>query len=282
MKFFTIITLLLACNTVSGAITARKIADSRTNNDPRLQRNEYGFYEFVQDIDIVNTNWIALSNSPTEVSLEIDDYAELMVINSKPAGELHRLNMSDGNQSVIYGRYNGEVGDWEIFKESDSYVFHLSVWRGEGTGHHEELWLLMDESLNGDLNSDGVLNVNDINLFTIDDPSMDMNRDGSVNEGDRSYWVQTIMGTNYGDANLDGSFNTTDFVTIFQGGLYETPAAAGWETGDFSGDALFDSSDLTLALSLGAYEEGGAAAHAVPEPTASILIFLCVCLWRKR
>ena len=45
--------------------------------------------------------------------------------------------------------------------------------------------------------------------------------------------VLDILGTYYGDANLDGVFNTSDFVLVFQVGKYEddVPGNATWEGG---------------------------------------------------
>lgn len=141
--------------------------------------------------------------------------------------------------------------------------------------------------LDGDYNNDGVWTASDLDFLSegirqgSQDWRLDLSNNGTVTLEDRRRWIEDLVGSHFGDANLDGSFDSGDFVTVFQGGLYETSAAAGWEAGDFSGDALFDSSDLTLALSLGAYEEGGAAAHAIPEPTNAALYFvILICCWR--
>jgi len=142
--------------------------------------------------------------------------------------------------------------------------------------------------LDGDYDNNGVWTASDLDFLSegirqgSQDWRLDLSNNGTVTLEDRRRWIEDLVGSHFGDANLDGSFDSGDFVTVFQGGLYETSAAAGWEAGDFSGDALFDSSDLTLALSLGAYEEGGAAAHAIPEPTNAALFFIIlICCWRN-
>ena len=56
-----------------------------------------------------------------------------------------------------------------------------------------------------------------------------------------------------GDANLDGLFNSSDLVTVFTAGRYETGTGANWEAGDWTGDGLFDSSDLVAAFRSGTY-----------------------------
>jgi hypothetical protein len=50
------------------------------------------------------------------------------------------------------------------------------------------------------------------------------------------------------DVNLDGAFNSSDLVHLFQVGRYETAQSATWSEGDWDGNGRFDSSDLVLAL----------------------------------
>ena len=58
-----------------------------------------------------------------------------------------------------------------------------------------------------------------------------------------------------GDANLDGVFDSSDFVKAFQGGRYENGPPATWEQGDWNGDNQFDTSDFVEAFSAGWYEQ---------------------------
>ena len=60
-----------------------------------------------------------------------------------------------------------------------------------------------------------------------------------------------------GDANLDGRFNSSDLVKVFQAGKYEDSIFqnASWEEGDWNGDGDFDSQDLVMAFQLGWYEQ---------------------------
>ncbi len=50
----------------------------------------------------------------------------------------------------------------------------------------------------------------------------DVNQDGIVDELDLSDWVTTIKHTWFGDANLDGEFNSGDLVQVLAAGKYET------------------------------------------------------------
>ncbi len=88
-------------------------------------------------------------------------------------------------------------------------------------------------------------------------------------------WVDDLRKTYFGDANLDGEFNSTDFVDVLGRGQYEDNIAdnSQWEDGDWSGDGEFDSTDFVVALTAGGYEVGPRAAVAsVPEPTGLILL----------
>ena len=59
-----------------------------------------------------------------------------------------------------------------------------------------------------------------------------------------------------GDSNLDGEFNSSDFVFVFTAGKYETGEAATWGEGDWDGNQLFESTDFVAAFSAGGYEVG--------------------------
>ena len=74
----------------------------------------------------------------------------------------------------------------------------------------------------------------------------------------------------FGDANLDGEFNSSDFVAVFEAGEFEDSIAnnSTWETGDWNFDGEFNSSDFVTAFQDGGYEKGPLQVANVPEPTA--------------
>ena len=45
-----------------------------------------------------------------------------------------------------------------------------------------------------------------------------MNGDSSIDLDDHRAWVKDIKHTWFGDANLNGEFNSADFVQVFQAG----------------------------------------------------------------
>ena len=137
--------------------------------------------------------------------------------------------------------------------------------------------------LTGDLDDNGVVDANDIDQIASAVRSgstaapYDLNQDQTVNSADHRYLVQVIKRTWFGDANLDGVFNTTDVVSVFQRGEYEdgVPANSGWSDGDWNGDAEFNTADFVAAFQDGGFEQGPrAAVSAVPEPTGLALFTL--------
>ncbi len=143
-------------------------------------------------------------------------------------------------------------------------------------------------SLAGDYNGSGALDPRDIDLLTAaigsDDLTFDANGDGSVTPDDRITWVQELAHTWFGDANLDGEFNSGDLVDVFAGGKYELDEFAGWGQGDWDGDQRFGSGDLVTAFADGGYEVGlRAAVTPVPEPSAVFLLGLgLLCVFRRK
>jgi hypothetical protein len=135
----------------------------------------------------------------------------------------------------------------------------------------------------GDFNRDNVLNAADIDALsaqirTQTNPvAYDVTGDGKVDEADRTRWVEVLKKTWFGDADLNGEFNSSDFVTVFQAGQYEDAVVGNstWATGDWNGDTEFTSGDFVTAFQGGGFEQGArAAVAAVPEPHALMLSLL--------
>ena len=105
----------------------------------------------------------------------------------------------------------------------------------------------------------------------------DLNLDRQVDDTDRQLWVEEIRHTYFGDANLDGEFESQDFVEVFVSGQYEDDIAANstWASGDWNGDAEFTTDDFVIAFQSGGYEAGPRqAVRAVPEPSG-VLLWAC-------
>ena len=131
----------------------------------------------------------------------------------------------------------------------------------------------------GDINSDGVLNGTDIDLLAdgllreLKTPEFDVNLDNAINADDYDSLIVDRIKTYYGDSNLDGVFDTGDFVFVFQRGQYEDDVMGNskWADGDWNGDGDFNTSDLVTAFQDGGFEVGTRAVMAVPEPSMSLL-----------
>ncbi|MCA9168225.1 MAG: matrixin family metalloprotease [Planctomycetales bacterium] len=92
----------------------------------------------------------------------------------------------------------------------------------------------------------------------IHDQEFDLNLDGMVDEADARFLIHDLLMTDYGDANLDRVFDSSDLIRIFQAGEYEDSVSGNstWSEGDWNGDGDFDSADLVAAFQAGWYEVG--------------------------
>lgn len=147
------------------------------------------------------------------------------------------------------------------------------------TGFHELLANRTARAL-ADFNQDGTLDANDIDAMATAEANeliYDLSFDGIFNQDDRHVFVTDVLQTWFGDSNLDGEFNSSDFVEVFKADQYEDgiPMNSSWATGDWNGDREFDSGDFVFAFKDGGYELGQRQrANAVPEPSISILWLL--------
>jgi hypothetical protein len=146
----------------------------------------------------------------------------------------------------------------------------------------------------GDFNANGLLDGADVDGLSADihaglnSAQFDLNSDSKVDRADLTIWVEQLKKTWFGDANLDGQFNSADFVAVFQAGEYEDSLNTNsrWATGDWNADREFNSSDFVGAFQGGGYEKGPrASVKAVPEPAAALpsLVGLWgIVIWRRK
>ncbi|MDG2380411.1 MAG: PEP-CTERM sorting domain-containing protein [Pirellulaceae bacterium] len=117
------------------------------------------------------------------------------------------------------------------------------------------------------------------------DPTIRLD-DGSLTDpAERVNYVHDVLGTWMGDSDLDGQFNSGDFVQVFGAAKYEVDEAAVWSEGDWNGDSRFNSADFVTAFSDGGYEKGPYnAAQVVPEPSSAVLLLgaLALCAIRRK
>ncbi|MCA9149413.1 MAG: hypothetical protein KDA92_08950 [Planctomycetales bacterium] len=152
----------------------------------------------------------------------------------------------------------------------------------------------LNAGIAGDFDKNGTLDAADVDLLTAairnggGDVQFDVSQDGQVDSADLSVWVEELKHTYFGDANLDGEFNTTDLVVVFAAGEFEDAVAGNstWGEGDWDGDGDFSTTDIVKAFQGGGFELGQRpAVSAVPEPTWSslcVIWMLAALSWSRR
>ena len=143
--------------------------------------------------------------------------------------------------------------------------------------------ILLQGGVNGDVNDDGRIDVNDIDhivdgiLGQVPTDGLDLDGSSVVDANDVIYLVKNILKTSIGDANLDGVFGSGDMVEVFIAGKYETEQDAGWGEGDWNSDGRFNTRDLVAAFQDGGYDQGSRPnVVAVPEPASGFLLALAI------
>lgn len=69
-----------------------------------------------------------------------------------------------------------------------------------------------------------------------------INEDGQANLDDVEYWLRGIMGSEFGDANLDGRVSFVDIEIVASN--FKQPGD--WADGDFNNDGVVDQADLNI------------------------------------
>ena len=116
------------------------------------------------------------------------------------------------------------------------------------------------------------------------DPRFDLDIDTWVNLDDVDYLVRDLLGTEYGDANLDGLVDGLDEAIMLPSLQGEDESApGGWSDGDFNGDGWVSQEDYEI------WEENQTgnqlSASTVPEPLSITIASFCAiggCLLLRR
>jgi hypothetical protein len=141
------------------------------------------------------------------------------------------------------------------------------------------IWKLTETPCN--YNGDSFCDVADIDVLSAAvraaafDAALDLDQDGQLSASDRRVWVEDYLQTFFGDANLDGQFNSVDLVAVFEVGEYRDAMVGNstWAEGDWNGDGDFDDQDLVGVFTTGGYEQGVRPRPSpVPEPSAGLAL----------
>lgn len=114
----------------------------------------------------------------------------------------------------------------------------------------------------GDFDGDRIVDEQDIDLLAVRiregdyAAEYDLNSDGELDVNDREFLLVNVLGTSIGDSNLDGCFDTSDLVLVFQWGQFEDDSEGNsfWASGDWNGDAEFTTSDIIYAFQNGTWK----------------------------
>ena len=125
----------------------------------------------------------------------------------------------------------------------------------------------------GDTNHDGEVNADDIDtlyahigvIYTGYDVALNY---GFAGQSDVDALVHNVLGTEYGDANLDGKIDDIDATLM----AANWGSGAGWAGGDFNGDGIVDAADAAIMADNWLGDFRSAATNAVPEPSSILLL----------
>ncbi len=173
----------------------------------------------------------------------------------------------------------------------DAYVIDTTtgtiVYEEQNAANHFVELSMILPLMRGDANGDGLVDADDIDILAANSDvagagalmqeMYDLTGDTStvfstLAGSDASAMVRGILGTEFGDANLDGMVNGSD-LSVLSGGF---GGSGGWAIADFNGDGAIDGSDLSvLSGSFGFNAMSAVAAYqgsaAVPEPSCVVL-----------
>ncbi|MEZ6117335.1 MAG: NosD domain-containing protein [Pirellulaceae bacterium] len=204
-----------------------------------------------------------ISGQDDGISVADDAVVRISPSDAMVSGAIGVKVIDNGLAEIYGGQISGDV--WAVLAEDDSQInlfggdIQGTVATTGGTVNIVGAELTLSED--GRTVTGQTLDGSELNI------PIHVDGEGTIN----------LIATYYGDANLDGEFNSLDFVSAFVGVEYEDSVIRNstWADGDWNGDGEFDSSDMVLAFQFGGYEQGPRAAtsiRTVPEPTSWALL----------
>ena len=134
----------------------------------------------------------------------------------------------------------------------------------------------------GDFNANGALDSSDLDtlagqvLLNSEDLLYDLNKDGTVDSNDRSFWITDLKETFFGDADLNKEVAFSDFLSLSS----NFGKSGGWAQGDFDGDGQVQFPDFLMLSSN--FGKSATAVASVPEPSAFNLAMLVLIALLRR
>lgn len=237
-------------------------------------------WDFTED-DIEDETWF-------HIAATANDEETLLYIN----GEEVMVGPGQGNATFGFSDFTFNIGGCGVYDATGNQflgmIDEVSIWN-ERVLTDEEIQVHFEAAFEaagklGDYNNNGLLDDGDLDIqsqaIKDNDLAFDLTGDGVTDIKDREFWVNDLKNTWMGDADLNGVFDSSDFVLVFGVGKYETEQMAGWAEGDWNGDMLFNTSDFVVVFANGGFEMGpmvdgpNPATAAVPEPSSIVLLLL--------
>ena len=221
-------------------------------------------------------------------------YERLLITDATQTEMLYLVNGLGGRsiypflQNPIPGsvtRFNDTFGALRVEASDLQLVFEFRSIDG-GAGQVRDRYALTSTGLFVDLDGDAQHGCGDIDLLSAavlagsTNLGFDVNGDLSVDNADRTFWIEQVAGTTAGDADFSGSVTAAVDGAALLANLGQTGGHS-WCEGDFNGDGLVTAAaDGALLLS----SLAGDRAAPVPETgTLTMGLIIAVgCWWRRR
>ncbi|MCA9211705.1 MAG: trypsin-like serine protease [Planctomycetales bacterium] len=202
--------------------------------------NDEDWFQWVPDDAAVYSLTLQLADETQVANVKIVDAVGATLVNSDSSTENVFVFEAPAHQPVFV----------QISSEQVIPRYDLSVTRG----------------LHGDLDGDADLDIADVDTLcsairsSDSTEQFDLNRDGQVDELDLDFMLSDILGTVFGDVNLDGLFDSGDLVIVFGAAEYEDDidGNSNWSSGDWNCDGNFTTNDLVTAFSHATYSRNAA------------------------
>ncbi|MCA9216835.1 MAG: PEP-CTERM sorting domain-containing protein [Planctomycetales bacterium] len=268
-------------------VSVYHFVNSQTSEAVFLRAAVGSFGNFFLDLNVNGESFTVVDDPALNLGTDVSFAIEFNEMSRQVIFEYDDDVLDESSEPLSWVfAYDGTVGT----HQSTTLEFLLDA---EGVVPYWSLTNLDRDPNLADFDSDGVLTVADIEQLVTGitnadfDSRFDLDFNNRLNDSDLEEFVREYAGTYYGDANLDGRFDSQDFVQAFQFAEYEdrVPGNSTWRSGDWNLDSEFDTRDLVLAFQDGGYEKGPRVGAAVPEPNTVFGVLLGVCalaIWRNR